>query len=354
MINLYKTPYNDTRYRIRIPAENTNLISGLERYLSDVEGYFRTTTGIVNNENILVQLVRSAGVGKDTDNIDISNIVDAILPGLVTTLGLSDERNINFIKGKKTSILKATEVLYITNTFSIADASKVDVYNYHLCRPLRMLNHPMRDLYMNHPSNIVMEDELVTYSIDVFQLLVMYKMYLQDMDGRASGIEMFIHMYVQTNTIEDIGNISILNNYLNKGSAYCKNRHNIGATHIRTYEKMLTKVIDKSAIYDEGIFIIELLRNIKLMRDVDGYNQLCLIPDMYETRHSRVLIVLTLIDYIAHTIPLLDIDQSSNTGYMSKLLYYIKVMINANPQLSSKIATDGYAEILTRVKESSK
>lgn len=333
--------YKENLYRHRdfIAPNTVNLNDRMREFLNTIMTYFINSNTRVGSEHILYRLLLNLGLDYNWSNSDITYHTDTVLRGTLIPLNISSEVNINLIHPKSTIIKKANELIYYVDEYSSIELLKIDNTNWIDLQPLKFLNHNFRDLYFNHPTRInTIPGDLIVYKLDIKVLGLMFKYYCkqQVMLNLPISIGEFIGKYVLTNSLISMADISILNNYLDKGNIYINNRHTIGATSVGVYHNMLDDIIKKSLIARKGdrLNIIEVLKNIWLL-DLTAYERLLLPKNLYETSRSKKFISVFLLDYVNHITNYIKPYADGNNQYYTELKYYLKTLNNLN------ISTDG-------------
>lgn len=328
--------YKENLYRHRnfIAPNTVNLNDRMREFLNTIMTYFINSNTRVRSEHILYRLMINLGLDYNWSNSDIVYHIDTVLRGMLRPLDISSEVNINLIHPKSTIIKNANELIYYVDEYSNIELLKIDSTNWIDLQPIKFLNHNFRDLYFNHPTRInTVNDDLIVYKLDIKVLGLMFKYYCkqQVMVNLPISIGEFIGRYVLTNSLISMADISILNNYLDKGSIYINNRHTVGTTSVHIYHKMLDDIINKSLISrnKDRLNIIEVLKNIWLL-DLTGYERLLLPKNLYETSRSKKFISVFLLDFINHITNYIKPYQDGNSQYYTDLKYYLKALNNLN------------------------
>lgn len=322
-------------YRVMIPSNTSNVNDRLRDYLYDVMSWFKSNAIRVSSENILYRLIHTMGIDATWSNTDILYYMDTIEYNLIKPFSISSDINIDLIHPNNSIIKRANEVIYKVDEYdTLYLANGINESNWMDMSPLLFKNHSYRDLYFNHPTRMDMPSgntDIIVYTLDFKLLAIMYKYYVlqQKTLGLFTSIGEFIARYVYTNAMISMVDITLLNNYLNKGDIYLPNRQSIGATSINTNTTMLYGIINKSLINRERdrLNLIEVLLNIPLLHS-DGYSFLILPKNFYETSRSKKYISLVLLDYIKFVLNRIEPYSDGNSQYFTKLKYYIKTLLN--------------------------
>ena len=327
MIDLFLNK-NTFTYRDRVPPSINNVYAKIKMYLNSVIDYYHRSNTIVNNENVLIQLLNSLDVDYRWSDIVIINYVRNNTQGLIKPLMLSSSITINTIADNMSIISGAKEIIYTVDYTNLTNYRNINASNWKTQEPLKFRNHDIRDLYFNHPTRMTLDKDIVIYELDILKLILMYKYYClerEETEQYISRLE-FIGRYVLTNSIHSMADIVMLNNYLDKGDIYTRPRQFVSTVLVPINTiRLRNDVISKSLINTSDIFIVELLRNIKLLDDRDSYDLLS-IEKFYETSRSKIYLTLTLLDFIDNIFNHIDPSSKGNSMYTTKLAYYLRVL----------------------------
>jgi hypothetical protein len=333
MLNIfYKKPIQSNRQYI---APNTvNVNNRIRGYLNDVMSYFTGSNIRVRSEHILYKLMITLGVNYRWTNNEIIYYIDTILRDVLKPMHISSEVNIDLIHPLSTIVKNANEIIYNVNELSTLELLAINGDNWFDLQPLKFRNHNFRDLYFNHPTRLsTINTDLIVYTLDIKVLCLMYKYYArrQEQLNLSISIGEFIARYILTNSLITMADISILNNYLDKGNIYINNRQTIGATSVSIYHNLLDDIISKSLISrtTDRLNLVEVLSNIYLLEST-GYDMLMLPKNFYETSRSKKYITVVLLDYIDYLTNYLDVDSDGNSQYYTNLKYYLRALSNMN------------------------
>ncbi len=324
---------NNTSHREFTAPNTENLNNRMRTYLELVKEYFYKSNTRVRSEHILYKILLNLGINPEWSKNDISYYVDTVMRGLLKPMGVSSEINIDVIHPRSTIIKNATEIIYSISSYSQLDIiTKIGPNSWKSLEPLKFVNHNFMDLYFNHPTRIdTVKEDIIVYTLDIKVLAIMFKYYMieEKLNNRPTSISEFIARYVLTNSMNSMADISILNNYLNKGYIYIDNRQSIGATSVQIHHNMLNDIISKSLISrsNDRLNIIEVLKNIHLLNN-NGYELLLLPRNFYETSRSKKYIVIVLFDFINKLTNYLQPYKDGNSQYYTDLKYYLKTLSN--------------------------
>lgn len=331
MIDLFLRK-NTFNYKSRLPANTGNVYGRLYMYLDSVVEWFRKSNYFVKNEHVLVKLVNMLSIDTNWSIPNIIRYTENNITGISRGLGISTQFYIDILNKKNHIIKNTTEIVYMNNITNIVNSRDINDKNWHLLNPLIIRNHEFTDLYFNHPDRIEDGDNsIVIYDLDVVALMIMYKFYVDDRRYKNMyySVAEFIGVYVLTNTIYSLADISILNNYLDKGNIELKPKQYVSTSMVSMNTTRLNVLVDQSILNDENQSLMEVLRNILLVNKKDAYECLFLV-NFYETNKSKIYLVLTLLDFIRHILNYIDVDSRDNAGYIKKLAYEINAYKNAN------------------------
>lgn len=326
---------NSTRYGELIPSNTGNVYNRIKTYMDNVISYFHNSNINASNNNIIVKIINEIGIDYNWNIYTILQYVSNSITGIRSTLKISDEYNMFAIEHG--IMFNTTEMLYLNNRTNITNIRNIDLSNWRDYSPVRVKNHEFIDMYLNHPLLINGMGSIAIYDIDIIGLIIMYKYYCLDRKSAGLNIDthQFVARYVLTNMIPSMCDIVLLNRYLGKGSIYCINRQRIGATAVNIIDTDLKQLKMKlNVLSNNKHFIIEMLRNIKLITNKDAYEML-VMKNYYETYRNRIYLTLVLFDYIQYIIKFIDMNKYSNPGYASRLKKYISIMINGNIYLNN-------------------
>lgn len=345
--------YDTITYPIRIPSSIGNIYNKINRYRDSIMDYYHKTYGVCNNSNVLVQIIKTLDINPNWEHSEIIQYLSYSIDNVSRTLKLSDSIQVVCLANNTTLVPKAKEVMYIVESKSMVDLLSINTSTFHTRAPVVVTNHPYIDLHGNHPHRIVdaNSSQLIVYTIDIVELLIMYKCYYhqEELLGNTSSIASFVHRYVMTNTISSFMDIAIINNYLSKGMITLKNNHVNPDPAMGMWRNRLDTAIRKLDI-SRSISAVELLKGRLPLPNGTVYDTLR-IRGFYENRKSRIYLILTMYQYIAHILTIIDPYASSNSRYTEQLLYDLDVIENNNiNSYVDKILTSEYDKTLGMIR----
>ena len=341
--------YNNVRYRNNIPPNTNNVYTRLKLYMDNVISYFHSSNINASNSSLLVKLINTIGIDYNWNIYTIKTYVENSISSIHSTLKLSDEYNIYGINSG--IILNANEIVYINNRTNITNMRNINSSNWREYSPVRVKNHDFTDLYLNHPLLIDARDTTVIYDIDILGLILQYKYYCMEQSSLNQYINLhqFVGRYVLTNMIPTMCDIALLNIYLGKGYISLPSKQRISSAMAKTIMVEVIDLRNKLLILKENKhFIIEMLRNIKLVSVEDAYD-LLYMDNFYETYISRVYMAMILFDWLSYALRFVDMNKYSNSGYIKVLERYLKILPNSNINVHNNEIQVKYEIIINKI-----
>jgi len=354
MKKIFLTDTFDTiAYPTKIPHGITNIYAKINRYRDTVLDYYHSTHGVCKNSNVLVQIIKTLDVNPNWEDNEIIKYVEYNTGNIIRPLKLSDDIQVTCLSNNATIVPDASEVLYVMESKSTLELLAINNDNYRSLSPVIVTNHPYIDLYANHPNRIIDADktQLITYTIDIPELIIMYKCYCNDMDsmGLTISIAEFVYKYVMANIIPSWLDIAIVNNYLSKGMVMLPNRHTIVDPSIKTWARRLSNSISGMGDSD-SLFIVELLKGRMPLPRGTVFEALR-IRGFYENRKSRIYLILTMYQFLSNILLKINPYNKSNSRYTEQLKYDIDVIENTNiSHYSDKILMLEYDKTLGMIR----
>ena len=348
MISLFINHLN-WRYKQRTAPDLNNIYNRISTYVKSVVSYFHRSNYMVLNNNILVQIIKQMDIDYNWSDINIVTHVNNNARGILRTLGISSELYIDVLSANNTIIKNALEIIYMNNKTNLTNYNLINRDTWTTIAPIVFRNHDFRDLYGNHPDRIILNKKsLVIYDLDIVSLILMYKYYALDRTSRGlhESISEFVGSYVLSNSIHSMIDISILNNYLNKGDIENSPKQFVSTTSVPILEaKLDLNVIDKSIMNYERQSIMEILTNIKLISKDNAYEALYM-SNFYETSRSKIYLALVTLDFINSLLDFIDVESRDNGAYMKLLKYDLNVLNSIAVNTSNPIVNNKYRKLI--------
>lgn len=258
MIPLFNGP-TGIRYSIRHSEYFANLKDMLEIDIFRLTNYFRSSSRSVNNNDIIVKLIKSFNIDVRLNKFDFLNIVESKDAYIERSAGIIS--NASF--GRVLEVLNSDAIiLSVSHNVEPLFIDKI----WEDQTPLRPISSSSTDISLPHPDK--MTPEFTGFTLDTKLLLAMWYNYSRN--TTKPRLEYFVYRYVYANMIPYYLDLAIINIFLGKDIKKFKNTNPIQIINqtskiIRYTDALIRKTKGKKLFYEEIMLNLKLVKNNNML-----------------------------------------------------------------------------------------
>lgn len=305
--------------QINIPAKQDYIRSRFDESIIRLSYYFRKSVFAVDNDNILVQLIRHLAVNADCSDDKYYRLVESNLRTATSALGINTATNKKGARAKNSFFdSDITEFVVERNLGFPVGINAADYWQSF--SPVTYQYHPYNDLSMN-VRNKYQTDGIGGYAIvyiDIPLLILQYKHFrlaARDFDVQPT-IMQFVFQYPLVNALRSDIDVSYFNRYvaINTGVPATPQRKHYGValTDVQNYvDDQQTTVIN--LLTNKPTSLIEVAKSLPLIETGMVFDKVR-VPKFPITAQNLPFVLLGVLPYIAFAASISYQSGSSDNG----------------------------------------
>lgn len=290
--------------QISIPAKQDYIHSRFEESIVRLSYYFRKSVFAVDNDNILVQLIRHLAVNVDYSDEQYYQLIESKLRTITSGLGINTATNKKGARAKNSFFDNAiTEFIVERN---LGYPAGINAANYwQNFSPVTFQYHPYNDLALNVRNRYKTEgiEGYAVIYIDIPLLVLQYKhfrMASRDFDVQPTVMQ-FVYQFPLVNALRSDIDVSYFNRYvaLNNGVSATPQRKHYGVAlpDVQNYvDDQQAKVIN--LLTNKPTSLIEVAKSLPLVEQGMVYDKIR-VPKFPITAQNLPFVLLGVLPYIS-------------------------------------------------------
>lgn len=331
-------------------ADLDNVVSAYRRQIDSLVTYYHTKSMFVNNEHLLVRIIKQAMSSLNYSIDHYTSVVDLRVPNI--------ERHFQLCSSISTGVFHKSVFFTGCEELLISDRGyfnpSVALKSWSTLQPVKVLSTCISNLGLNIPVPRAQNSERGQnmFSINISMLLVMfygycrYKAHEQKFQEVSIRVAEFVHMFVLPNMYTSFIDAVFFNRFRSQfysipfGQAYKKPPLAV-IDYTEKLDRVYKEIIERFT--DMPYSYTALLKSLPSI-SFKAMDESLLMPDVAPTVQVQWAVYLTRLKHIELMVDLLGskgkIHNSSLIGYMKKDLINLKRSTQFNSRLPKDLAYD--------------
>jgi hypothetical protein len=219
MFDIFSRKY-EINQKLHISGKHDYVVERFQEAVTRLKYYFRKTVYTVDNDNLLVQIIRQANVNYVGDDRQFYYAVASRVNHIASALRLNTATHRAGSLGKNHFFGKGVAEFVIATSNGYPDGLDVGVYWQDL-QPLKVISHPYSDLTLNlrDGSDTVGVKGYAVLTLDIPLLLLQYVKWRQHAEkyfAQQPTIQQFVYQYPLVNLLPSDLDVTYFNRLQNK------------------------------------------------------------------------------------------------------------------------------------------